>query len=233
MTVRAGVPEEFGGRGIPPPTDARGFRLSLDEAQPWGGGSIEGRVETVQGRPRDTRPLTVTVSCIAAWVDIAPELVGRGRLGLSSAYELRARARPIWLDELIYREQVEVGPLDGSVNWRRFEFSLPSFLPRAFEGTMCAFRYTIEAVRRRALGKSLSALPLVLVEQRREPVLRVETTPIGTWRLFEWRADGEGDADAGPVSVRFEPRAAADMPREGETRDDEILRRTGRVASAG
>ena len=120
MSVRAGVPEEFGGRGIPPPTEARGFRLSLDVAEPWGGGTIDGRVESIPGRRADARPLTVSVACTAAWVDIAPQLVGRGRLGLSSAYELRARARPIWLDELIYRDEVEIGPLDGSANWRRF-----------------------------------------------------------------------------------------------------------------
>ena len=233
MSVRTGVPEEFGGRGIPPPTEARSFRLSLDVAEPWGGGTIDGRVESIAGRPGDDRPLTVSVACAAAWVDIAPQLVGRGRLGLASAYELRARARPIWLDEAIFEDHLEVGPLDGSVNWRRFAFTLPSLLPRAFEGTMCAFRYTVEAARPRAVGRSVSALPLVVVEQRREPVMRVETTPIGTWRLYEWQADGEADAHAGPVSVHFEPRAPADMPRAGETRDGEILRRTGRVASAG
>lgn len=233
MSVRAGVPEEFGGRGIPPPTEARGFRLSLDVAEPWAGGTIEGRVESVPGRPGDQRPLTVSVSCIAAWVDIAPQLVGQAGYGLSAAYELRARARPIWLDDLLYRDHVEVEPLDGSVNWRRFSFTLPDVVPRAFEGTLCAFRYTVEAVRPRALGRSFSALPLLLVEQRREPVVRVETTPVGTWRLLEWRADGETDATAGPVKVRFERRAEADLPKAGESRDDEILRRTGRVASAG
>jgi hypothetical protein len=233
MTVRAGVPEEFGGRGIPPPTEARGFRLSLDVAEPWGGGSIQGRVESIPDRPGDRRPLTVSVTCIAAWVDIAPELVGRSGYGLATAYELRARSRPIWLDQTLYRDEVEVEPLDESVNWRRFEFRLPSSVPRAFEGTLCAFRYTVEAVRPRLLGKAFAALPLLLVEQRRDPVVRVETTPIGTWRLLEWRSDGEGAAEAGPVSVRFEQRAPADMPQAGESRDDEILRRTGRVASAG
>jgi hypothetical protein len=233
MSVRAGVPEDFGGRGIPPPTEARGFRLSLDVAEPWGGGTIDGRVEGIPGRRGDPRPFTVSVSCIAAWVDIAPQLVGQSGVGLSMAYELRARARPIWLDETIFRDEVEVGPLDGSVNWRRFEIALPSFVPRAFEGTLCAFRYTVEAVRPRLLGKAFAALPLLLVEQRRDPVVRVETTPIGTWRLLEWRSDGEGAAEAGLVSVRFEQRAPADMPQAGESRDDEILRRTGRVASAG
>ena len=78
---------------------------------------------------------------------------------------------------------------------------------------MCAFRYTVEAVRPRAVGRSLSAVPLILVEQRSDPVVRVETTPIGTWRLFEWRSDGECDAHVGPISVHFEPRALADMPQ--------------------
>jgi hypothetical protein len=233
MTVRAGVPEEYGGRGIPPPTEARGFRLSLDVAEPWAGGLIEGRVERVQGRPAHDKPFEVRVRCVAAWIDIAPQLVGRAGLGLASAYELRARARPIWLDEMIFEEKTEVEPLDGSVNWRRFAFELPAFVPRALEGTMCAFRYVVEATRPRPVGRSLAALPLVIVEQRREPVIRVETTPIGTWRLLEWRADGEQDADAGPIRVHFEPRALADMPQAGETRDDEIFRRTGRIASAG
>jgi hypothetical protein len=233
MTVRAGVPDEFAGRGIPPPTEARGYRLSLDVAEPWGGGLIEGRVESIPDRPPRDRPIEVTVRCAAAWVDIAPQLVGRAGLGLASAYELRARNRPIWLDDVIFEEKTLVAPLDGSANWRRFEFALPDFLPRAFEGTMCAVRYVVEASRSRALGKSLAALPLVIVEQRSEPVIRVETTPIGTWRLLEWRADGEQELSAGPIEVRFDPRSLADMPREGETRDDEIFRRTGRVASAG
>jgi hypothetical protein len=233
MSLRTGVPEEFAGRGIPPPTDARGFRLSLDVAEPWAGGTIDGRVESIADRPANPRPLTVTVSCIAAWVDVAPQLVGRAGYGLGTAYELRARSRPIWLDDLVYRDHVQLEPLDGSANWRRFSFTLPDFVPRAFEGTMCAFRYTVEAFRPRALGRAFSALPLLLVEQRREPVVRVETTPIGTWRLLEWRADGEMDAEAGPVKVSFEQRAEADLPKPGESRDDEILRRTGRVASAG
>jgi len=233
MSVRAGVPEQFGGRGIPPPTEARGYRLSLDVAEPWGGGMIEGRVESIAGRPASDRPIEVLVRAVAAWVDIAPQLVGRAGLGLSSAYELRARARPIWLDEVIFEERTMIEPLDGSANWRRFEFALPDFVPRAFEATMCAFRYVVEASRPRAIGKSLAAVPLVIVEQRREPVIRIETTPIGTWRLLEWRSDGEQETTAGPIQVRFEPRALADMPKAGETRDDEILRRTGRVASAG
>ncbi len=106
MSVRAGVPEEFGGRGIPPPTEARGYRLSLDVARSRGAAApIEGRVESDPGPPaeRDRRSGQL-VRCTAAWVDIAPQLVGRGRLGLASAYELRARARPIWLDELIFRD---------------------------------------------------------------------------------------------------------------------------------
>jgi hypothetical protein len=233
MTVHVGVPEEFGGRGIPPPTEARGFRLSLDLAQPWAGGRIEGRVEAVPGRPATAWPIEVLVRCVSAWVDIAPQLVGRAGLGLASAYELRARARPIWLDEVVFEERRNVEPLDGSANWRRFEFILPDFVPRAFEGTMCAFRYVVEASRQRTIGRSLAALPLVIVEQRREPVIRIETTPIGTWRLLEWRSDGEQETTAGPIQVRFEPRALADMPKAGETRDDEIFRRTGRVASAG
>jgi hypothetical protein len=233
MSIRAGVPEEFGGRGIPPPTEARGYRLSLDVAEPWGGGLVEGRVERIADRPTHDRPIEVVVRAMAAWVDIAPQLVGQARLGLASAYELRARSRPIWLDEIIFEEKAEVEPLDGSVNWRRFAFTLPEFVPRAFEGTMCAFRYVVEATRPRAVGKSLAAVPLVIIEQRREPVVRVETTPIGSWRLLEWRSEAEQEMTAGPIQVRFEPRALADMPLEGETRDDEILRRTGRVASAG
>ena len=64
---------------------------------------------------------------------------------------------------------------------------------------------------------------------------------LGLWGALTCGVRTGGGADlsgaevrgAGPVEVRFEPRALADMPQEGETRDDEILRRTGRVASAG
>lgn len=233
MGVRAGVPEEFAGRGILPPTVARGFRISLDVAEPWGGGAIEGRVEALPDRPPKPAPLTVTIRCTASWIDIAPQLVGQAGPSLATAYELRARSRPIWLDELVYEDHAEVGALDGSANWRRFAFSLPSSVPRAFEGTLCAFRYVIEASRPRALGRAVAGVPLVVVEQRNEPVVRIETTPIGTWRLLEWRADAEEPAHAGPVSISFAARATADLPRAGETREDEILRRTGRIASAG
>src|SRR4029079_11820206 len=124
-----------------------------DRAQPWAGGRVEGRVEMIKDRPPSANPIQILIRCTAAWIDIAPQLVGRAGLGLASAYELRARARPIWLDEMIFEERTEVEPLDGSVNWRRFAFELPAFVPRALEGTMCAFRYVVEATRPRPVGR--------------------------------------------------------------------------------
>src|SRR3972149_3895946 len=43
--LRTDVPPELAGRGIAPTSNAHGFAISLDTAEPCGGGRIEGRVE--------------------------------------------------------------------------------------------------------------------------------------------------------------------------------------------
>jgi hypothetical protein len=117
-------------------------------------------------------------------------------------------------------------------NWRRFAIHLPADLPCAFEGTLCAVRYTVEASRPRRLGRAVASLPLLVLEERSDPVVRIERTPVGEWRLFEWRDPATADFVFGPVAVAFEQRAPGDEPLPGEDRDAEILRRTGRVSGA-
>ncbi len=229
MRVVADVPPGHVGRGIAPPLEARGFRLHVDVAEPWGGGSVAGHVE--RSGPPDDRPVLVRVACAAVWIDVAPQIVGQAGISVAMAYDLRARGRAIWLDEIVTVGEIEVGAL-AAANWRRFEISIPDDAPRAFEGTLCAVRYSVEALRSRRIGRSVAAVPLLVVERRTEPVVRIERTPIGTWRLLEWRAPDEPGFAFGPIEVSFERRAAGDEPLPGEDRDAEILRRTGRVSSA-
>lgn len=212
-------------RGIEPPRHARGFAISLDTAEPWGGGRIEGRVERRRGR-HDRRPILVAVRCSAAWLDVAPQLVGKKRfLSLTTYWDLRTRSVPIWLEDEVFVERLDVGPLDEA-NWCPLSFLLPAELPRAFEGTFVAFRWRIEARRRRLVGYDQESLPLVLREPQTVPVVRLETSPLGSWRLLEWRSEHEDAGGGGPCSVSYERRRPEDMPRPGETREKELARRS-------
>ena len=218
------VPPELIGRGIPPAFGAHGFVISLDTAEPWGGGCIEGRVES-RGGPHNPRPISLSVHCAAAWLDVSPQLVGQKRLlRLDTYWDLRTRAVPIWIDEEVWLERFEIGDL-GSANWLHFALDLPSELPRAFEGTFAAFRWRVEAQRERRIGRETAYVPLILSEQRTRPIVRVETSPLGSWRLLEWRSEEEQDGAAGPCSVRYAERRPEDRPRPGETREQELRRR--------
>jgi hypothetical protein len=220
------VPEELHFRGIEPRLDARAFRITLDTAEPCGGGLIEGRVERTRGR-RDRRPVSVVVRCTAAWLDVAPQLVGKKRLlSLTTWWDLRTRAVPIWLEEDFFRAQEEAGPLDDA-NWRHFSFVLPDGLPRALEGTFVSFRWRIEATRPRLAGSSKASVPLLIVEPQTTPVVRIETSPIGTWRLLEWRSEHEVQAHGGSCAVDYAERRPEDLPLPGETRESERARRAG------
>ena len=223
MSVLTTVPTELGFRGIPPAQYARGLAISLDRAEPWGGGRIDGRVER-RGR-RDPRPVGVLVRCSAAWLDVAPQLVGRQRLlSLTTYWDLRTRSLPVWLEEELFSERLDLGPLDEA-NWRPLSFLLPERLPRAYEGTFVSFRWRVEARRRRLVGYDETSLPLLLVEPQTLPVVKVETSPIGTWRLLEWKSEEERDGAGGPCSVTYEERRREDMPLPGETRQSELPRR--------
>lgn len=218
LSLVTDIPNALRFRGIEPPQDASGFGIALDEAEPWGGGRIGGRVERRHQR-RDRRPVLVDVCCEACWIDVAPQLVGRKRFISWSTYgEIRTRAIPIWLEEEVFRARVDVGALEEA-NWRQFSFDLPEGLPRALEGTFVAFRWRIEARRARRLGTELASLPLLLVERKDLPVVRVETSPIGTWRLLEWRSEEDVGARGGPCSIAFEDRRPSDMPAGGPGQD--------------
>ena len=88
MGVVTEIPDELRFRGIAPAEPAHGFRISLDMAEPWGGGHIEGRVER-RGERQDRRPISVRVRCLAAWIDVAPQLVGGGSQVLGGAIKDR------------------------------------------------------------------------------------------------------------------------------------------------
>jgi hypothetical protein len=226
VAVVTEIPDELRFRGIAPPEPAHGFRISLDMAEPWGGGHIEGRVER-RGERHDRRPISVRVRCLAAWIDVAPQLVGRERLLSWTAYgDIRNRAVPIWLDDGVFEEASVLEPLEDA-NWQHFAFDLPRELPRALEGTFVAFRWTVEARRPRLLGGDVAALPLLIHEPQTLPVVRVETSPIGTWRLLEWRSESDVGGSGGPCSVSYTARQAEDMPLPGETREQELARRAG------
>ena len=223
MPLHTDVPGELRFRGIEPVQEARGFAITLDVAEPWGGGRIEGRVERRSDR-RDRRPVLVDIRCHACWLDVAPQLVGRKRLLSWSTYgDIRNRAVPIWLDDEVFRARVDVGPLEDS-NWRHFSFDVPAEPPRALEGTFVAFRWRVEARRARRLGTDLASLPLLLLTPQSLPVVRVETSPIGTWRLLEWKSEEDIGGTAGPCSVAYEERRPQDMPLAGETREAELAR---------
>lgn len=224
MSLVTDVPDDLRFRGIEPALEARGFGISLDEAQPEGGGRIAGRVERHNQR-RDRRPVLVDVRCDASWLDVAPEFVGRkGILSWSAYGDMRNKFVPIWLDEQVFRAEVDLGPLDEA-NWRHFSFDLPDGLPRAVEGTFVAFRWRVEARRARRLGTELSSLPLLLLEPQDIPVVRVETSPIGTWRLLEWRSEDDVGGIGGPCSIAYDARRPTDLPLPGETREAELARR--------
>jgi hypothetical protein len=221
------IPEELRFRGIAPPEPAHGFRITLDTAEPWGGGHIEGRVER-RGERHDRRSISVRVRCLAAWLDVAPQLLGRKRLLSWSTYgDIRNRAVPIWLDQEVFADNAELEPLEQA-NWQHFAFELPGELPRALEGTFVAFRWIVEARRSRFVGGDVAALPLLIEEPQTLPVVRVETSPIGTWRLLEWMSESDVGGSVGPCSVAYDARQERDMPLPGETRKQELARRAGR-----
>jgi hypothetical protein len=227
VPVLTDVPDSLRFHGIEPPQQARGFAISLDEAQPHGGGRIAGRVERRSPR-RDRRPVLVDVRCDACWLDIAPQYVGRKRIFVWSAPgDMRNRAIPVWLEEKLFGTRVDVGALEEA-NWRHFSIDLPGGLPRALEGTFVAFRWRIEARRRRRVGAEVASLPLLMIEPQTLPVVRVETSPIGDWRLLEWRSENDRAESGGPCSIAFETRRPADLPLSGETPDAERARLTGR-----
>lgn len=227
MPVVTEIPEELRFRGIAPPEPAHGFRITLDTAEPWGGGHIEGRVER-RGERHDRRSISVRVRCLAAWLDVAPQLLGRKRLLSWSTYgDIRNRAVPIWLDQEVFADNAELEPLEQA-NWQHFAFELPGELPRALEGTFVAFRWIVEARRSRFVGGDVAALPLLIEEPQTLPVVRVETSPIGTWRLLEWMSESDVGGSVGPCSVAYDARQERDMPLPGETRKQELARRSGR-----
>jgi hypothetical protein len=229
VTVTIEIPDVLRGRGIHPPYAPRAFAVDVTHAEPRAGGVVEGRVVSKAGR-RDPRPITVRLVCTAAWLDVAPQSVGQRNLrSLSTAYDLRARRVPVWFDEPVGETVVVVGALD-TVNWLAFRFVVPDGWPAATEATFAAFRYELMASRRRWIGHTVASAPIVMTGERSEPVVRIEKTPLGSWRLFEWRAPDEQDAASGNVAIRYEPRRLGDQPLPGETREQEVARRTGRIA---
>ncbi len=206
MTITTRVPGELSWRGIPLPREAHGFSISLDTAEPWGGGTIGGRVEA-HGDERPRGEIAVSLRCLAAWLDAAPQLLGKKSFfRIDTYWELRTRS-PVWLDDEVWSECTPIGDL-LTANWLPFGIRLPDELPRAFEGTFVAFRYELEARRARRLGREVASVPILLVERRTIPTVRVETNSIGSWRLLELRSEEERDGAAGRCSVRYEPRDA-------------------------
>jgi hypothetical protein len=188
------VPEALEGRGISPASETAAFALSLDIAEPWGGGVVAGRVER-RRRSQTCRPVAVELTCTAEWLDV-PRLL---------------RPVPIWLEHELWHERFELGPL-AEANWLPFRFELASRLPRAFEGRFVAIRWRLEARRYRSVGLARASLPLLVEEPRTEPVVRVETSPLGTWCLAASRSPAERELAAGPCSVHYEQPSVRTQP---------------------
>jgi len=225
VPLRTDIPDQLQFRGIEPPRGAQAFTIALDTAEPLGGGRIEGRVERARSG-QDARPISVQVRCTANWLDVAPQLVGKKRiLSLTTWWDLRTRGVPVWLEEDFFTEQVEVGALTDA-NWHEFAFLLPEGLPRALEGTFVAFRWRVEARRPRRVGSDTASVPLLIQEPQTVPIVRIETSPIGTWRLLEWQSEDEVGGSGGPCAVEYEQRRSEDMPLPGETREAEQARLT-------
>jgi hypothetical protein len=192
------------GRSIEAPRGSASVRIVLDRAEPWGGGRIEGRVESVKGR---RGRYLVSVTCSAAWLDCAPSSAGATRAAASNLLMHGIGVR-IWLDERLWTGEADLGELPGE-NWLPFAFDLPAELPRAFEGAYVAFRWRLAARRRRAVGYAETSFPLLLREDRPLPTIRTETSPTGTRRLSDTRSDAERDTSGGTCSIRYEDRAAS------------------------
>jgi hypothetical protein len=146
------VPMELLGRGIAPAQETAAFALSLDVAEPWGGGAIAGRVERRGGKP-DDRPITIELRCTADWLDLPGPF----------------RPVPVWLERELWLERFELGPL-GSANWLPFEFGIAASLPPACEGRLAAVRWRVEARRPRAIGHARASLPLLLTDPGGRPL---------------------------------------------------------------
>ncbi len=201
------VDKPLWGRSIEPARRSASFGLVLDTAEPWGGGRIEGRVES--RKPDQRGRYLVSVTCSAAWLDCAAP---KGRTGKSAGTMMtnllmHGIGIRIWLDEQLWAGGADLGELSGE-NWLPFSFDLPAELPRAFEGSFVAFRWRIAARRRRALGHAETSFPLILREDRALPTVRIETSPIGTWRVNDERSEGEHDFAGGSCSIRYEDRPA-------------------------
>ena len=190
------------------------------------GAAVESRAGSNDEETSTTSPpIAVSLRCLAAWLDVAPQLVGqKSFLAVTSYWDIRTRHLPVWLDELAWSDTVEVGSL-AEANWRQFGFSIPPELPRAFEGSFVSFRWRVVATRRRRVGHAEASVPMILRERQTIPCLRIETSPLGTWRLLEWKSEESmmvrsGSAMSGmriaaPKTRRFPARPRSRRSRAG------------------
>ena len=117
---------------------ARAASRSRSTSRAVGLGTVEGRVEARERR-HDPHPVVLKVRCLVSWLDVPPQLVGqKPLLRLSTYWDIRMRAVPIWIDEEVWLERWELGDL-ASTNWLHFSIELPPDLPRALEGTFVSF----------------------------------------------------------------------------------------------
>jgi len=193
------------GRSIEPARRSASVQLVLDAAQPWGGGRIEGRVESRKAHQGGR--YVVSVTCSAAWLDCAPPNAqgGTSVATVGSNLLMHGIGIRIWLDEQLWAAEADLGELSGE-NGLPFALDLPAELPRAFEGAYVAFRWRIAARRPRAIGHAETSFPLILREDRPIPTVRIETSPVGTWRLSDTRSNAEHDIAVDGCSVRYEDR---------------------------
>ena len=77
----------------------------------------------------------------------------------------------------------------------------------------------------RRVGHDTTSLPLILLEPLTRPIVRVETSPLGSWRLLQWKSDADRDALAGPCAITFEERVRTTCPSPVRRAEQELKRR--------
>jgi hypothetical protein len=111
--------------------DARHFHLELADASLRGGGWITGRIHR-HGR-WCVKAISVHARCDECWRPAGPA----------------ARGMPYWQTRALWAAE-EVVELDPATRWAPFSFHVPPGLPPAVEARTIAWRYELQARRRRA-----------------------------------------------------------------------------------
>ena len=131
-----------------PSNPARRFHLDLVDALLEGGGHLSGRVHWESEPPEGG--FSVTVACEESWC---------------TNFRFRSRRSPLlWQTERLWVE-TRAAAADADRHWSPFRVEIPATAPKAVEGRVIAWRYTVEAV---------SAMPHLFADRAVVTPLRFE-----------------------------------------------------------